>query len=365
MLPFLKDAFGNAASKHHAYGWFAAEAVEVAREELASLLGVTGRELVFTSGATESINLAIQGTARRFPGCHIITQATEHKAVLDVVTELERRGHTVSIVSVDPDGRVYPDELEAAFRDETRIVSIMHGNNEIGTLQDLEMIGDFCRSRDSWFHVDASQTVGKLPLDLRKLPVDLLSLSGHKFYGPKGVGALFLRRRDPRVTIEAISFGGGHERGLRSGTLNVPAIVGLGAAAALAAEHLGEDAKRGIKLRDKLERKLRDQIPEIQIQGPTDRLYCNLNAIFPEVDAEALLLGAREVAASTGSACSSASLEPSHVLRAIGLPLEAARSAVRFSVGRFTTEDDVERAATSLIRSYRELVSTSSAITPT
>lgn len=355
MMPFLTDAFGNASSKHHSYGWFAAESVDVARARLAALLGATPQEIVFTSGATESNNLALKGVARRFPGCHIVTQATEHKAVLDVVGELEREGHDVTVLGVDEFGRIDLDALRAALRSETRLVSIMHGNNEIGTVHDLQAIGELCRSNDAFLHTDATQTAARVPIDLRELPVDLLSMSAHKLYGPQGVGALYVRRRAPRVVLEPLVHGGGHERSLRSGTLNVPGIVGLGAAVGLAEREMVDDAERGRRQRDELERRLLESIPGLRINGPPKRLYCNLNVAFPGASADALLLEAREVAASTGSACSSASLETSHVLRAMGFDEERVGSSVRLSIGRFTSDEDIVRAGQALSDAYARL----------
>lgn len=352
MMPFLTDAFGNASSKHHRYGWFAAEAVDVARNRLAELLGATPQEIVFTSGATESNNLALKGVARRFPGCHIVTQATEHKAVLDVVGELKREGHSVTVLGVDEFGHIDLEALRDALRAETRLVSIMHGNNEVGTVHDLQSVGELCRDNDTFLHTDATQTVGRVPIDLRELPVDLLSMSAHKLYGPKGVGALYVRRRAPRVVLEPLLHGGGHERAMRSGTLNVPGIVGLGAAAELADSEMAEDALRGRRQRDDLERRLRDAVSGLRVNGPSERLYCNLNVSFPGASADALLLEAREIAASTGSACSSASLETSHVLRAMGFDEERVSSSVRLSVGRFTSDEDIVRAGQALADAY-------------
>lgn len=356
MMPFLTDSFGNASSKHHAYGWFAAEAVEVAREQVATLIGGSAREVVFTSGATESINIALKGAAlaRATIGRHVITQATEHKAVLDVLGALD--GFDVTVLDVDGEGRVDPDQVVRAMRPETTLVSVMHANNEVGTLQDLAAIGQACRARGVWFHVDAAQTAGKVPIDLGALPVDLLSLSGHKFYGPKGVGALYLRRRNPRVTLHATVHGGGHERNVRSGTLNVPGIVGLGAASAFARAEMSERSERVRALRDRLEAGLLAVAPDALVHGPDDRLFNNLNLSFPGVAADALLAEARGVAASTGSACTSASLEPSHVLRAMGVAPESVASAVRLSPGRESTESDIDEAVKSLGESYKKLL---------
>ncbi|MEL6545514.1 MAG: cysteine desulfurase family protein [Myxococcota bacterium] len=359
MMPFLTDAFGNASSKHHSYGWFASDSVELAREQVADLLGATAREIVFTSGATESNNLAILGAARARGTGHVITQATEHKAVLDVVQALESEGFAVTVLPVDASGRVSANAVEGAIREDTFLVSVMHANNEVGTVHDLASIGQVCRAHGVWLHSDAAQTAGKLPIDLSSWPVDLLSLSAHKFYGPKGVGALFVRRRAPRVTLAPSFFGGGHERGLRSGTLNVPAIVGLGAAAALAFEEMGEESARVQALRDTLEARLLERVPTARVFGPKDRLHNNLNMWFPGVAADALLGRARAVAASSGSACSSTSLEPSHVLKAMGFGADEIQGAVRLSLGRFSEATDVDRAVESLVRAYEDLLSQS------
>ncbi len=356
MMPFLTDAFGNASSKHHSYGWFAAEAVEAAREQVASLVGATAREIVFTSGATESNNIAILGVAQARGGGHFVTQATEHKAVLDVFEVLRAQGCEVTVLPVDGEGRLHSDAVREALREDTRLVSVMHANNEVGTVHDLEAIGAACRERGVWLHCDAAQTVGKLPIDLSTLPVDLLSVSAHKLYGPKGVGALYLRRRGPRVTVEPLMVGGGHERGIRSGTLNVPGIVGLGAAAALAGAEMVEEAARVRVLRERLETGLLGRIAGVSRNGPDERLWNNLNMAFPDVEADALLGRARGVAASSGSACTSASLEPSHVLRAMGLEEGRIRGAVRLSLGRFSVEEDVDRAIEALAGAHESLL---------
>lgn len=354
MMPFLTEQFGNASSQQHSLGWFAAEAVEVAREQVAALLGATPHEIVFTSGATESNNMAILGTlrARVSVGAHVVTQATEHKAVLDVVAA---GSDSVTILPVNGQGWVDPEDVIRALRKDTVLVSIMHANNEVGTIQDLDSIGAACRERGIWFHTDAAQTVGKLSVDLKSSPIDLLSLSAHKLYGPKGVGALYMRRRSPRVKIEPLMWGGGHERGIRSGTLNVAGIAGLGAAAEFAGQELAEEQSRVRSLRDRLEAGLRASIPEMVVHGSPERLFNNLNVSLPGVAADALLLETREVAASTGSACTSASRTLSHVLRAMGLPDAYVSSSVRLSPGRGTCSEDIDLAIEAIVRCYRRL----------
>ncbi len=345
MVPYLYEQFGNAASRSHGYGWAAEEAVEIAREQVAALIGADPREIVWTSGATESNNLAIKGAAQfhAAKGRHLITLKTEHKAVLDTMRELERDGFEVSVLDVQEDGLLDPDVLKAALRPDTILVSVMAVNNEIGVIQDLAAIGALCRSRGILFHSDAAQASGKLPIDLDRLPVDLLSLSAHKTYGPKGIGALYVRRK-PRVRIEAQIHGGGHERGMRSGTLPVHQIVGMGAAYQLAREVMGSENERIRSLRDRLLAGLQ-AIPEARVNGSLDaRVPHNLNISFPYVEGESLLMGMKGIAVSSGSACTSASLEPSYVLRALGLSDEVAHSSIRFSVGRYTTVADIDRA---------------------
>lgn len=352
MLPFLQGDFANAASRQHAAGRRAGAAVESAREQVAQLLGADPREIHWTSGATEANNLALFGvaaspayTGRR----HIVSARTEHRAVLDPCEELERRGFEVTWLRVDDAGHIDLQQLRESLRDDTLLVSLMHGNNEIGTLHPLAEIGALCRERGVLFHSDATQTVGKETLDLGSLPVDLLSLSAHKFCGPKGVGALYLRRRSPRVRCEPLLFGGGHERGLRSGTLNVPGIVGLGEAARLAASESAEDQQRIRNLRDDLERRLHEGCGA-RTNGPTDRrLAGTLNISLPGVEAEELLAAQPLLAASTASACTSAAVQPSYVLRALGLDDERVAGSLRLSLGRFTTRDEIERTASLLI----------------
>jgi len=346
MVPFLYENFGNPASRSHAFGWAAEEAVEIAREHVAALIGADPREVVWTSGATESNNLAIKGAAEfnQAKGKHLITVQTEHKAVLDTMRELERVGFEVTYLPVKDDGLVDMDVLKAALRPDTILVSIMAVNNEIGVVQDIGAIGQMLRAKGILFHVDAAQASGKIPLDMSVQCIDLLSLSAHKTYGPKGIGALYVRRK-PRVRIEAQMHGGGHERGMRSGTLPTHQIVGMGEAYRLAKEHMASENERIRALRDRLMARLSD-IPEIRINGHIEqRVPHNLNISFQFVEGESLLMGIKGVAVSSGSACTSASLEPSYVLRALGLSDEVAHSSIRFSLGRFSTEADVDAAA--------------------
>ncbi len=345
MVPFLYEQFGNPASRSHAYGWAAEEAVEIAREHVAALIGADPREIVWTSGATESNNLAIKGAAmfHQGKGKHLVTLKTEHKAVLDTLRELEREGFEVTYLDVMGNGLVDLDVLTAALRPDTILVSVMYVNNEIGVIQDIPAIGALCRSRGILLHVDAAQASGKVAIDLGSLPVDLMSLSAHKTYGPKGIGALYVRRK-PRVRIEAQIHGGGHERGMRSGTLPTHQIVGMGEAYRLAREGMASENERIRALRDRLLAGLQS-IPEVRINGDLERrVPHNLNISFQFVEGESLLMGMKGIAVSSGSACTSASLEPSYVLRALGLSDEIAHSSIRFSVGRFTTEAEIDRA---------------------
>jgi cysteine desulfurase len=353
MLPYLCEHFGNPASRSHAFGWAAEEAVEIAREQVAALIGADPREIAWTSGATESNNLAIKGAARfhQGKGQHLVTLKTEHKAVLDTLRELEREGFAVTYLDVQPDGLVDLAALEAALRPDTILVSVMAVNNEIGVVQDIAAIGALCRARGILFHVDAAQATGKIAIDLAQLPVDLMSLSAHKTYGPKGIGALYVRRK-PRVRIEAQMHGGGHERGLRSGTLPTHQIVGMGEAYRLARVHMAAENERVRALRDRLLAGLQ-AIPAVTVNGSLERRVAqNLNVSFQFVEGESLLMGMKEIAVSSGSACTSASLEPSYVLRALGLADEAAHSSIRFSIGRFTTEAEIDAA----VRRVRETV---------
>ncbi|MGC7589572.1 IscS subfamily cysteine desulfurase [Bisgaard Taxon 46] len=345
MMEYLtvEGNFGNPASRSHKFGWQAEEAVDIARNHIADLIGADSREIVFTSGATESDNLAIKGAAHFYQsrGKHIITCKTEHKAVLDTCRQLEREGFEVTYLNPKADGLIDLEELKNAMRDDTILVSIMHVNNEIGVIQDIAAIGELCRERKILFHVDATQSVGKLPINLAELKVDLMSMSSHKLYGPKGIGALYVSRK-PRVRLEAIIHGGGHERGMRSGTLPVHQIVGMGEAYRICKEEMATEMPRLKALRDRLYNGLKD-IEETYVNGSMEhRLDSNLNISFNYVEGESLMMSLRDIAVSSGSACTSASLEPSYVLRALGLNDELAHSSIRFTLGRYTTEEEID-----------------------
>ncbi len=348
MLPFFGQQFGNAASRNHVFGWTAESAVEAAREQVARLIGATAKEIVWTSGSTEANNLAIKGVAEMYrqKGNHLITAATEHKAVLDPMQHLASHGFEVTVLPVDRKGHIDLAELERAITERTILVSLMAANNEIGTLHPLAEIGRICKAKGTLFHTDATQAAGKVPLDVLGMGIDLLSLSAHKFYGPKGVGALYVRRKSPRVRLVPILDGGGHERGMRSGTLNVPGIVGMGEAARLAREEFGREPARLAALRDRLQQKLLARIPDAVVNGDEEaRLPHLTNISFPYVEGESLIMGIKQVAVSSGSACTSASLEPSYVLKSLGLGDELAHSSIRFSLGRFNTEAEVDFVA--------------------
>ena len=343
MLPYLRQDFGNPASRSHAYGWKAEEAVETAREHVAALVNCDAKEIVWTSGATESINLAIKGAAHFYKdkGRHVITVKTEHKATLDTCRELEREGFEVTYLDVNENGLIDWDVLTTAIRPDTVLISVMYVNNEIGVIQDIPRIGEFCREKGILFHVDSAQATGKVVIDLQAIKVDLMSFSAHKTYGPKGVGALYVRRK-PRIRIEAQIHGGGHERGMRSGTLPTHQIVGMGEAFRLARQEMAAENERMRALRDRLWKGL-SEIEAVYLNGDLEhRVPHNLNVSFNYVEGESLLMGIKDVAVSSGSACTSASLEPSYVLRALGRSDELAHSSIRFSVGRFTTEQDVD-----------------------
>ena len=349
LLPYLKEDFGNPASRSHSFGWRAEEAVEKAREQVAALVGCDPKELVWTSGATESINLALKGAAHFYKdkGLHIITVKTEHKATLDTCRELEREGFEVTYLDVKDDGLIDLEQLEAALRPDTILASIMYVNNEIGVIQDIPAIGEFCRERGIIFHVDSAQATGKVDIKLSDLKVDLMSFSAHKTYGPKGIGALFVRRK-PRIRLEPLIHGGGHERGMRSGTLPTHQIVGMGAAFDLAKREMANENERIRMLRDRLWKGL-SQIEAVYLNGDFDRrVPHNLNVSFNYVEGESLLMAIKDIAVSSGSACTSASLEPSYVLRALGRSDELAHSSIRFSIGRYTTEADVDFAVSLL-----------------
>src|SRR5512133_133888 len=360
MLPYFTTDYGNAASKSHAFGWKAEEAVEAARGQLAALIGASAKEIVWTSGATESDNLAIKGAARFYEGKgrHLVTCKTEHKAVLDSMHALERQGFEVTFLDVERDGRLDPERLRAALRKDTILVSLMHANNETGVIHPIEEIGRITRERGVVFHCDAVQSVGKIPFDVEAANVDLASISAHKMYGPKGVGALYVRRK-PRVRLVAEIDGGGHERGHRSGTLNVPGIVGLGKACAIARLEMAAEATRVRALRDRLREGLLGAIERVTVNGSLEhRLPGNLNVSFAYVEGEALMMAVKDVAVSSGSACTSASLEPSYVLRAMGVADDLAHSSIRFGLGRFTTEEEVDfvvKLGVSKVKKLREM----------
>jgi cysteine desulfurase len=361
MLPYFTQHFGNPASRNHSFGWEAEEAVETARKQVADLIGANAKEIIFTSGATEANNLAIKGAAEMYreKGNHIITCVTEHKAVIDTCKKLEKQGARVTYLPVQKDGRISLDELQAAITDKTILITIMAANNEIGVLQPIAEIGAIAKAKGILFHTDAVQAVGKVPFDVNQNKVDLVSLSAHKLYGPKGVGALYVRRRNPRVLLAEQISGGGHERGMRSGTLNVPGIVGLGAAAALAKAEMATEAARLSAMRDRLNKKFHDNLDEIYVNGSMEhRLPHNLNISFAYVEGESLLMGINDVAVSSGSACTSASLEPSYVLKALGAGDDLAHSSIRFGLGRWTTDEEVDYVVeklTTVVRRLREM----------
>ena len=358
MRPYLTNIFGNSASRNHSFGWEAEEATEKARKQVASLIGATSKEIVFTSGATESDNLALKGVAEMYAekGNHIITAATEHKAILDTCKRLEKHGTRVTYLPVQQNGLVDLDQLKAAITDKTVLISIMHANNEIGVLQPIREIGRIARERGVLLHTDGTQAVGKVPVNVLDDNIDLMSISAHKMYGPKGVGALYVRRRNPRVQLTAQMDGGGHERGMRSGTLNVPGIVGLGEACALAQAEMPAESKRMAYLRDKLKDRLMNSLDEVYINGTMEhRLPNNLNISFAYVEGESLLMGINEIAVSSGSACTSATLEPSYVLKALGAGDDLAHSSIRFGLGRFNTEEEVDYVAGKVIEVVKKL----------
>ncbi len=358
MLPYFTEHYGNAASRNHAFGWEAEEAVDQGREQVAALIGANAKEIIFTSGATESNNLALKGAAAMYKkkGNHVITVVTEHKAVIDPCKRLERDGFQVTFLPVDKYGRVSAEQVAGALTDKTILVSVMAANNEIGTLHPIREIGKLCKSRGVLFHTDAVQAVGKVPIDVEAMGIDLLSLSAHKIYGPKGVGALYVRRKDPRVRLDPIIDGGGHERGMRSGTLAVPLIVGLGTACELARQEMDAEARRLFALRERLWRGIEDQLEDVYLNGhPEHRLPGNLNLSFAYVEGEALMMGIKDVAVSSGSACTSASLEPSYVLKALGVGDELAHSSIRFGLGRFNTEEEVDYVIGDVVRAVNHL----------
>ena len=358
MIPYFTERYGNSASVSHRFGWEAAEAVELAREQVARAIGAEPREIVFTSGATESNNLAIKGVARASSrrGNHLVTAASEHKAVLDPIRRLGRQGWEITIVPCDEYGSVTPQAIAEAITGQTVLVTVMAANNEVGTINSIGEIGRICHERGVIFHTDAAQAIGKTPLDVQSDSVDLLSLSAHKIYGPKGIGALYVRRRDPQVRLEPLFDGGGHERGLRSGTVPVPLVVGLGLAAELAIRECPEEAVRLLSLRERLHAGIASQVPAIRLNGPPDnRLPGNLNLSFADVDGEALMMAMRDVAVSSGSACSSTNPEPSHVLLAMGLDEDMARASLRFGLGRFTTAEEIDFSIEAIAAAVQRL----------
>jgi cysteine desulfurase len=372
MLPYFGTAYGNAASRTHGFGWEAEKAVEAGREQVARLIGAKAKDIIFTSGATESDNLAVRGVVEFYKdkGNHVITQVTEHKAILDTCRALEREGRaTVTYLPVDQDGRVDPEDVRKAITDKTVLVSIMFANNEIGTIQPIADIGKITREKGVLFHTDAVQGIGTLPVDVESMHIDLLSLTAHKLYGPKGIGALYVRSRGPRVRLTPLIYGGGHERGMRSGTLNVPGIVGLGKACELVRDGMADEAQRELRLRERLREGLFSQLDEIYLNGhPTHRLPGNINVSFAFVEGESLLMGLNgsvhpiaasaslpPIAVSSGSACTSSTLEPSYVLKALGVGDDLAHTSIRFGIGRFNTEEDVDYVIDRVVSEVRRL----------
>ena len=358
MLPYFTEKFGNAASRNHPFGWAGEEAVENARAQVASLIGATPKEIIFTSGATESDNLMIKGVAEMYreKGNHIITQAIEHKAVLDTCKRLEKEGFEVTYLPVGKDGRVNPEDVRKAITPKTILITIMYANNEIGIINPMAEIGKIAKEHGIFFASDGVQAVGKIPVDVQKDNIDLLAITAHKIYGPKGVGALYVRRRNPRVQLSAIIDGGGHERGMRSGTLNVPGIVGLGAACEIAQKEMAEESVRLAKLRDRLRAGLEAKLDEVFINGSMEyRLPNNLNMSFAYVEGESLLMGINDIAVSSGSACTSATLEPSYVLKALGVGEDLAHTSIRFGLGRFNTEEEVDYVTDKMVQVVTKL----------
>ncbi len=358
MLPYFTEKFGNAASRNHAFGWAGEEAVEIARGQVAKLINASPKEIIFTSGATESNNLAIKGAAEMYreKGNHIITQVTEHKAVLDTCKRLEKYGYEVTYLPVQKDGRINLDDLRNAITSKTILISIMYANNEIGVIQPIEEIGKIAKEKGVLFHVDGVQAAGKIPVDVIRDGIDLLSISAHKIYGPKGVGALYVRRKNPRVQLSAIIDGGGHERGMRSGTLNVTGIVGLGKACELCQQEMVQETAKLSRLRDRLKDGIMSKLDECYINGSMEhRLPHNINISFAFVEGESLLMGINDVAVSSGSACTSATLEPSYVLKALGVGEDLAHTSIRFGIGRFNTEEEVDYVVGRVVETVNRL----------
>jgi cysteine desulfurase len=358
MLPYFCDVFGNAASRNHEFGWTAEAAVEKARKQIAQLVGATDKEIIFTSGATESNNLAITGAAEMYreKGNHILTSPIEHKAVLDTCHSLEEKGFKITYLPVDSTGRVTPEAVLQAITPQTILISLMTANNEIGTINPIAAIGRICKEKGILFHTDAVQAAGKIPLNVDELGVDLLSLTAHKIYGPKGIGILYVRRKNPRVRLTPLIHGGGHERGMRSGTLNVPGIVGFGKAAELAQKLMSEETLRIGRLRDRLWSGIQEELDEVYLNGhPVERLPNNLNVSFAFVEGESLMMGMKELAVSSGSACTSSSLEPSYVLKSIGVGEDLAHTSIRFGLGRFSTEEEINYAIRKVVDTVKKL----------
>jgi cysteine desulfurase len=358
MIVCFTEDFGNAASRNHVFGWKAEEAVERGRNRIASLIHADPKEIIFTSGATESNNLALKGVAEMYAekGDHIITCVTEHKAILDTCKRLEKLGKRVTYLPVDQYGQIDLNQMKDSITDKTILISIMYANNEVGTLQQIQEIGKIAKEKGILFHSDATQAVGKIPVDVLALNLDLMSMTAHKMYGPKGVGALYVRKKNPRVRLVAQMDGGGHERGMRSGTLNVPGIAGFGKACELAEQMLPEEMPRVTHLRDKLKRAIDVELDEVYLNGhPTERLPNNLNISFAYVEGESLLMGLDDVAVSSGSACTSATLEPSYVLKALGVGEDLAHTSIRFGLGRFNTEEEVDYVAKKVISNVKRL----------
>ena len=358
MLPYFGEKFGNAASRNHSFGWDAEKAVDDARRQIALLIHADPKEVIFTSGATESDNLALKGVVEmyRAKGNHIITTVMEHRAILDVAKRLEKQGVQVTYLPVNKDGTVEPDEVSKAITDKTILISVMLANNEVGTINRVAEIGKIAKARGVLFHCDATQGVGKIPVDVGAMGIDLMSFSAHKIYGPKGIGALYVRRRNPRVRVASLLDGGGHERGMRSGTLPVPLIVGFGKACEICMQEMPEESKRLAGLRDRLQEGLLNQLDEVYLNGhPTMRLPNNLNLSFAYVEGESILMGLREIAVSSGSACTSATLEPSYVIRALGVGSDLAHSSIRFGLGRFNTEEEVDFVIKRVVETIEKL----------
>jgi len=358
MLPYFTEKFGNAASRNHSFGWEAEKAVDDARRQIATLIHADPKEIIFTSGATESDNLALKGVMEMYreKGNHIVTSVTEHRAILDTAKRLEKQGMQVTYLPVDKDGLVNPDEISKAITDKTILLSIMMANNEIGTVNPIAEIGQIAKSRGVLFHCDATQGVGKIPVDVEAMGIDLMSFSAHKIYGPKGVGALYVRRKNPRVRLAPIMDGGGHERGMRSGTLPVPLIVGFGKACEICMKVMPEESKRLTELRERLKEGILKSLDEVYLNGhSTKRLPNNLNLSFAYVEGESVLMGLKDIAVSSGSACTSATLEPSYVIRALGVGSDLAHSSIRFGLGRFNTQEEVDYVVKRVIETIQKL----------